>query len=166
MKLGRALRHLLAECFALRRAFPPGTLSAIERAIAASESRHRGELRFAVEAGLPWLALARGGTARERAAELFARLRVWDTEENSGVLVYLLLGDRAVEILADRGIHARVGEGPWRDICERMRAAFALGEFERGALAGIEAIGELLARHFPPGRENPDELPDRPVVVR
>ena len=118
-----------------------------------------------VEGGLPVLALFSGRTARERAIEVFSRLRIWDTEDNAGVLVYLLLADRRVEIVADRGIHARVGTAAWDAICGEMQTAFAAGRFEAGAILGIEAISDLLAAHFPPGEENPNELPDAPVVI-
>src|SRR5690606_30956763 len=102
--------------------------------------------------------------ARDRAHEIFARLRVWNTEHNTGVLVYLLLADHAIEIVADRGVAAHVAEAEWLPICERLRERFRRGEYEQGAIAGVEAVGELLARHFPAdGRDNPAELPDRPV---
>ena len=161
----RWIRHLFLDDLAVRRAFPRTALAAIGSAIAAQEKRHRGELRFAVEGGLPVLPLLSGRTARERAIEAFSRLRIWDTRDNAGVLVYLLLADRRVEIVADRGIHSRVGTAAWDAICGEMQSAFAAGRFEAGALLGIEAISDLLAAHFPPGDENPNELPDTPVVL-
>lgn len=161
----RWIRHLWLDDIAVRRDFPRAVLSAIERAIATQERRHRGELRFVVEGGLPLAPLLSGRTARERAIDVFSRLRVWDTEDNAGVLIYLLLADRRVEIVADRGIHARVGSAAWDAICGEMQSAFAAGRFEAGATLGIEAISDLLAAHFPPGDENPNELPDTPVVL-
>ncbi|MBS0335941.1 MAG: TPM domain-containing protein [Proteobacteria bacterium] len=161
----RWIRHLLLDDIAVRRDFPRPVLGAIERAIATQEKRHRGELRFVVEGGLPLGPLLAGRTARERALDVFSRLRIWDTEDNAGVLVYLLLADRRVEIVADRGIHARVGTAAWDAICGEMQAAFAGGRFEAGAILGIEAISDLLAGHFPPGDDNPNELPDTPVVL-
>jgi uncharacterized membrane protein len=161
----RWIRHLFLDDFAVRRAFPRSTLDGIERAIATHEKRHRGELRFVVEGGLPVVPLLSGRAARERAIEVFSRLRIWDTEDNAGVLVYLLLADRRVEIVADRGINARVGAAAWDAICGEMQSAFAAGRFEAGAILGIEAISDLLAAHFPPGEENPNELPDTPVVL-
>jgi uncharacterized membrane protein len=147
------------------RAFPRAALKRIEDAIGRSEAAHRGELRVAIEAGLDLMPLLRGTTPRQRAHEAFSRLRVWDTEENSGVLIYLQLADRDIEIVCDRGINAKVGPGQWDAICRRMEEAFRARRFEQGVLEGIEEITQLLAKHFPPRRDNPDELPDRPVVL-
>ena len=161
----RLLRHLAGEDRAARRAFPEPVLERITAAIAAQEQRHSGELRFVVEGGLPPLRVLKGQTARERAAELFAQLRVWDTEHNSGVLIYLLMSDRSVEILADRGVSAKVGAGQWQAICRGMEQRFARGEYEQGAVEGLQAVSDLLAMHFPADAGNPNELPDRPVVM-
>ena len=163
MATGRFLRHLVSDYWSVRYAFPPRAMKAIEDAIAAQERRHDGELRFAVESALPFFDLVRGVSARDRAIELFSRLRIWDTEQNAGVLVYLLLADKRVEIVADRGIHARVGETAWEAICGAMQREFAAGRFEPGVITGVQAISDLLATHFPPRAENPDELPNRPV---
>lgn len=162
----RWLRHLFLDDIAVRRAFPRAALNAIGRAVGAQEKRHRGELRVVIEGGLPLMTLAAGRTARERALEHFARLRVWDTEDNAGVLIYLLLADRRVEIVADRGIHARVGDTAWETICGAMQQEFAAGRFEAGTLSGLAAVSDLLAQHFParPGG-NPNELPDAPLLV-
>lgn len=162
----RWIRHLFLDHFSLARAFPRTTLAAIERAVAGQEKRHRGELRVVVEGGLPLQSLIAGRSSHERALELFTRLRVWDTEDNAGVLIYLLLADRRVEIVADRGIHARVGDTAWETICGAMQREFAAGRFEAGMLSGLAAVSDLLAQHFPsrPG-ENPNELPDAPAVV-
>jgi uncharacterized membrane protein len=166
VNLGRILRHLFCDFWSVRRAFPPDVMAAIEREIGAQERRHDGELRFAVEASLPLNDLVAGVTGRERAVELFGRLRVWDTERNTGVLIYLLLADRDVEIVADRGIHRAVGEAGWAAICREMEQAFGRGEFQAGVIGGVRAISDLLAAHCPPRPENPDELSDRPVIVR
>ena len=166
MGLGRVLRHLCYyDYWTVRGAFPSDAMAAIERTIGEQERRHDGELRFAVEASLPLADLVSGVTARDRAIELFGRLRVWDTEQNTGVLVYLLLADKRVEIVADRGIHRKVGETAWEAICGNMQREFAAGRFEAGALTGLEAVSDLRATHFPPRDENPDELPNRPVIV-
>ncbi len=161
----RWIKHLFLDDFAVQRAFPRSALKAIESAIARQEQRHRGELRFVVEGGLPLMPFLARRTAHERAIDLFSQLRIWDTEDNAGALIYLLLADRRVEIVADRGIHARVGAAAWDAICREMQSAFAAGRFEAGAILGVEAISDLIATHFPPGGENPNELPDTPVVL-
>ena len=162
----RWLRHLFLDQIALMRAFPLTTLAALERAVAEQEKRHRGELRVVIEGGLPLPALMAGRTARERALENFGRLRIWDTDDNAGVLIYLLLCDRRVEIVADRGIHARVGATAWETICGAMQREFAAGRFEPGMIAGLGSVSDLLQQHFPakPGHD-PNELPDAPEVV-
>ena len=162
----RWFKHVFMFPWAWRRAFPQVTLDAIETAIRASEATHGGEIRFVIENNLPGTLVWRGMSGRERAIEMFANLRVWDTEHNSGVLVYLLLADRDIEILADRGIAARVDASAWEAVAQTMESAFRRGEFERGALAGIQQISALLAAHFPPAGPNPDELANRPVIVR
>ncbi|MHB0925824.1 MAG: TPM domain-containing protein [Gallionellaceae bacterium] len=165
MSFGRIMRHLSSGRAAVRRAFPPRALDAVERAIRETETRHDGQIRFAIEAALDLSPLLAGQAARERAIEVFSELRVWDTEHNNGVLIYLLLADRDVEIVADRGIHARLGAETWEAICREMEAAFRNGQFEAGVLAGIHAVGEHLARHFPARGDKSNEMPDRPVVL-
>ena len=162
----RWIHHLFLDHFTLKRAFPQATLDAIGRGVAEQEKRHRGELRVAIEGGLPLQALLAGRSARERAIEQFTRLRVWDTDDNAGVLVYLLLADRRVEIVADRGIHARVGDTAWETICGAMQQEFAAGSFKAGMLTGLASISDLLAQHFPASEGgNPNELPDAPVTI-
>ena len=166
LRIKRWLKHMFMPSWAWRRAFPQATLDAIEAAIRASESTHGGEIRFAIENSLPGALVWRGMRGRERAIEMFSNLRVWDAEHNSGVLIYLLLADHDIEIVADRGIAARVDPAAWEAVAQTMEAAFRQGEFERGALAGIEQVGALLAAHFPPSGHNPDELANRPVILR
>ncbi len=165
MQIKRLLRHLMTPDWMARRAFPPDVLISIERAIAESERGHEGELRFAVEAGLPMAALLRDESARARAIEAFSALHVWDTAHDSGVLIYVQLVDRKMEIVADRGINARVGQEQWDAICRKMELAFRAGDFAAGALAAIAEINTLLCRHFPASGVNPNELPDRPVIL-
>ena len=165
MSGARTLRHLLRPAWTVQRAFPPRSLEAIRRAITQSEATHQGEIRFAVEHALDLRGLLRNVSARERAIEVFSNLRVWDTARNNGVLIYLLLADRDVEIVADRGIHAPVGTEGWEAICRRMEAAFGAGRFEAGVVDGIHAVAEHLRRHFPAGGGDENELPDRPVLV-
>ncbi len=161
----RWLKHMFMPPWAWRRAFPQATLDAIEAAIGASETAHGGEVRFAIENSLPGILAWRGMSGRERAIEMFSNLRVWDTEHNSGVLIYLLLADHDIEIVADRGIAAQVAPAAWEAVAQTMEAAFRQGEFERGALEGIQQISVLLAAHFPPSGHNPDELANRPVIL-
>lgn len=165
MSLIRWMKHLCGGDWLMWRQFPKRVQATIERAVAEQEARHNGELRFVLEGGLPPGSLLRGQRSRARAVDLFGTLRVWDTEHNSGVLIYVLLADRAVEILADRGIQARVGNAAWERICDEMRQRFAAGEFEAGAVQGVRAISDILAAHFPPAGVNPNELPDKPVVL-
>lgn len=165
MTVQRIVKHLMTGHLAVKAAFPSRSLHAIEQAIRATEARHAGQIRFAVEASLDLAALRRNKTANERAIEMFAHLRVWDTEHNNGVLIYLLLADRDVEIVADRGIHARVGPATWETICRDMEAAFRQGRFEAGVINGIHAVGDHLQRHFPGKSGSLNELPDQPVVL-
>jgi uncharacterized membrane protein len=159
----RFLRHLLTPHWLALRAFPSRALREIETAIKASERLHDGELRFAVEASLPFSFLNRN--TRKRAEALFAQLGVWNTEHNSGVLIYVQLVDRRIEVVADRGISAKVEQSEWNAICRQMEQAFKRGQYAEGALQAVEAITRLLARHFPPRGRNPNELPDKPVVL-
>ena len=162
----RLFRHLCADRATVRRTFPKASLQRIETLIAAGECEHRGQLRFAVEAALPLGRLLQGARPRERALEVFASLRIWDTAENCGVLVYLLLADRDVEIVADRGIHAQVGTAAWEAICQTMEKAFRAGRFGEGVEAGLAEINALLIRHYPrEGRPAGNELSDRPVLL-
>ena len=166
MNFTRMLRHLFTGRLMVRRVFPLSSLVAIEQAIKQSEVNHEGEVRFAVEAALNILPLFRDQSARDRAVEVFSQLRVWDTEHNNGVLIYLLLADRDVEIIADRGISNKVGNEEWERICREMETAFRQGNFESGVISGISAVGCHLQKHFlveGEGREN--ELPDTPVIL-
>ena len=165
MSLLRLLRHLISPHWRVRRAFPPSVLTRIGQAIARSEARHGGQIRFAVEHALDTASLLRGVSARERALDVFSALRVWDTEHNSGVLIYLLLAERDVVIVADRGVHGRVGAHGWEAICREMESAFRQGNFEQGVLSGIERVSNLLESHYPSNRRGPNELPDTPVVL-
>ncbi len=164
MNIRRVIRNLFMPPWRVRLVFPARTLRAIEAAIREAEAAHAGEIRFAVESGLPLFPLLRGQPARERALEVFSQLRVWDTQMNNGVLIYLLLADRDVEIVADRGAHARVGTEGWEKICREMEALFHQGKFEEGILHGVRAVSAHLARHYPPQKKDSNELDDRPVV--
>src|SRR5436309_6264913 len=149
MNIRRIGRHLLEYRWRAQRIFPPKVLAAIEQAIKAGEATHSGQVRFVVEGALDGAPLFRDQPARERALDIFSQLRIWDTAHNNGVLIYLLLADRQVEILADRGIDAKVDAAEWRRICARMEAEFRKEKFEAGVLEGIAAVSGHVAKHFP-----------------
>src|SRR5262249_2186030 len=144
---------------------PPAELARVENAIAQGEQRHAGQVCFAIEAALPLARVWHGVRPRERALEVFGSLRVWDTEGNDGVLVDVLLADHDVEIVADRGIHARVGDDGWRSIVRAMEAKFRAGRYAEGAEEGIRAVSDLLAQHSPRTGGERNELSDKPVVL-
>ncbi|MEP6633832.1 MAG: TPM domain-containing protein [Luteimonas sp.] len=166
MSASRLLGHAFAA--SAHRTFPEDALQRITTAVAAGELRHRGEICFAVESALPLSHVLRGLTARERALEVFAQLRVWNTHANNGVLVYLLLADHRIEIVADRGLDAHVSAEQWRGVCMLMEERLAAGEPEAAAIEGIGAVSDLLAEHFPraPGDIDDNELPDPPRILR
>ena len=165
MDIGRILKHLILPPWTVRRAFAASGMAAIEAAIRETEKSHLGEIRFAVESVLDFGSLLRGQLARQRAIEVFSHLKLWDTEQNSGVLIYLLLADRDVEIVADRGICRRVAREEWEAVCREMETAFRGGRFEEGVIGGVRRVGAILAKHFPAAGPNPDELPDQPAVL-
>ena len=165
MDIGRILKHLCTTGLHLRSRFPRETLETIEQEIEKSEALHSGELRFAVETALDLPPLLQGLHSRQRALDVFSLLRVWDTETNSGVLIYLLLADHKVEIVADRGIAAKVEQSEWGTICREMEQAFRSGDFKAGSMLGVQRISTLLAQHFPAGSRNPNELPNKPFIL-
>ena len=149
--------------------FPGKTLDAIEQAIARAELTHAGEIRFAIETALAPLHILNGVTPRARALDVFAHLRVWDTEHNNGVLIYVQVADRDVEIVADRGFEGRVSPAEWEAVCRLMEEHYRAGRFQAGSVAGVDAIANLLARHFPQGQGRSagsrNQLPDRPTLL-
>ncbi len=161
----RALRHLFASRLATRRRFSREVTAAIEAAIATAELRTSGEIRFAVETGLEWWELRAGKLPRERALDVFGELRVWDSELANGVLIYVLMADRDVEIVADRGAAARISPEEWEGACSAMEKHFRAGHFQQGSLAGIAAVGALLERHFPARAVERDEQPNQPALL-
>lgn len=167
MDLRRWFRHVLASRRYHARFFPAATLDAIQAAIAASEKLHGAEIRFAIEGSLEPGEIRHGKTPRSRALEVFATLGVWDTAANNGVLIYVLLADKDVEIVADRGYNLRVTTDEWADICHAMERLFQAGDYKAGALEGVRRVGDILATHFPPvpGGRDEDELPNRPAVL-
>ena len=165
MSLSRAFRHLLATRWATRRHFTDATLAAIETAVHEVESRHAGEIRFAVETSLDLPELWSGLGARQRALQVFSQLGVWDTAANNGVLIYVLMADRDVEIVADRAIAARVGAAEWDGVCREIEDHYRAGRYAEGSVAAVTAIGRLLARHFPAQGGERNELPNQPVLL-
>jgi uncharacterized membrane protein len=149
----------------VRKIFKPSQLDHIASAIKTSETRHSGEIRVAIESSLELQQLLAQQTPRQRAIEVFSELRVWDTEQNNGVLIYVLLADHAIEIVADRGIHAKVDNTYWEALCHQIEMAFAQGQFEAGVMNCIEAVSSKLIEYFPHRREDENELPDAPVVI-
>jgi uncharacterized membrane protein len=162
----RLLRHLWSEPSHLPRQLGVGTTQRVQLAVQASELRHSGEIRVCIEAGLPMSYAWRDASPRERAVALFGKLRVWDTEANNGVLIYLLMADRAIEIVADRGLHKQVSDEQWQAIVAHMHDDFQAERFEAGLLAAVTAVDELLVRYFPRLADAHDvnELPDDPVL--
>lgn len=166
-KISRWLRHSIKTPQSVDRAFPPAVLQRIQQAIAEGEQTHSGEIRFAIEPALPWSYLRRDAPARERAEMVFAKLRVWDTEDNNGVLIYVELADHRIEIVADRGIARHVPNARWDEVSNMMRERFRAGEFEVGSIAAVSAVSAILAERFrlPDGASNPNQLPDAPAVL-
>jgi uncharacterized membrane protein len=165
MSLGRALRHLFASRWRTRQRFSDAVDAAIEQAIRAAEARTSGEIRFVIETGLDPAAALRGFPPRERALEVFAQFRVWDTELRNGVLIYVLVADRDVEIIADRGAAAAIPAAGWETAAKLMEEQFRAGRFREGAIAGVEAVAMLLEKHFPARAVNRDELPNQPSLL-
>ena len=165
-RLQRIWRHRWTDESDLRRALPADLLERLRQRVADGEQRHEGQVRIHAEAGLPWSYLWRDATPRERAVTLFGKLRVWDTERNNGVLVYLLLAEHAIEIVADRGLARRIDEAHWRELVQRMGQAFREGRFEDGLALAVDDVSALLAQHFPRADQRPlaNELPDTPTL--
>ncbi|MGH8197043.1 MAG: TPM domain-containing protein [Steroidobacteraceae bacterium] len=165
MQLARVLRHLLATRWGTRRRFTPETLARIEAALERIEAQHAGELRFAIETAFDLPELWYEVTPRQRALQVFGHLGVWDTAGNNGVLIYVLMADHDVEIVADRAIAARVPQPEWDVVCREMEAHFRAGRFAEGSESGIAGIGKLLGQHFPGQGADRDEQPNRPVLL-
>jgi len=166
-RLRRMLRHAWLDETDTRRAVPEDMLQRLMARVAASERRHNGEVRICVEASLPRSYLWRDATARQRAVAMFGKLRVWDTEHNNGVLIYLMLAEHAIEIVADRGLSRQVPQDEWHALVQRMSSAFRDGRFEDGLTQALEEVSALLVTHFPlaEGAVRPNELPDEPYVA-
>ena len=166
-RLLRILKHRWLDETDAKRALGDAALGRLTSRVLASEHRHSGEIRLCIEAGLPLSYLWRNATPRERALAMFGKLRVWDTEHNNGVLIYLLLAEHAIEIVADRGLDRHVPPQRWQHLTQGMSAAFKAGQFEQGLGEAVDAVHGLLLQHFAlaEGEANPNELPDRPFVA-
>lgn len=165
MKLNRFLKHFWMGSSAVKRYLPSSALDDIEQAIKQGEQHHSGQVCFAVEASLDWHDLWVNKTARQRGIELFSQLRIWDTEQNNGVLIYLLLADHDVEMIVDRGVNSKLDQQLWEDVCHKMENDFRHGLFAEGVLEGIRRVSQHLAEHYPSAGEKLNELPNRPVLL-
>jgi TPM domain len=161
----RLVRHLLMTQGQLKRCFKSSVIEAIDEEIRISERSHSGEICFVVEAALDCYSIVKNKSPTARAMELFSRMHLWDTENNSGLLIYVLLADRTVVILADRGIHAKVGDEPWQKICLTMENHFKKGDYEYGAIAGIRAVTEQVEKYFSTAYADRNEISNRPVLI-
>ena len=161
----RFFKHLFSHPWQVKSRFSVDALRNIEKAISASEKTHAGEIRLVVEAGLHPIEIWCKKTPKKRAIELFGRLNIWDTEHNNGVLIYLLLADRDVEIVADRGIDKQVSHDGWETICREMETLFKAAEFEAGVLLGIEKIGAHLQQHFAQTGAAKNEVSNKPHLM-
>jgi uncharacterized membrane protein len=164
-RISRAIKHGCTSSAAGRRAFPEATLKAIQAAIAEGETRHRAEVRMIVEPALGVQAVLQGVSARERARELFSDYRIWDTEENCGVLVYVNLADHQVEIVADRGVGRVIAAKDWQAVCRTMTQGFAHGDFHDSVIAALNQLNALLQEHYPDDGSRRNQLSDRPLVL-
>jgi uncharacterized membrane protein len=161
----RFLRHIFFTRWTTRRHFSPRVLAQIEAAIREVEAGHAGEIRFVIETALDLADLVQDLSSRRRAMQVFGHLGVWDTAQNNGVLIYLLLADHVVEIVADRGIAPCVPQSEWDEVCREMERHFRDKRFAEGSVAGVRAVGGLLSRHFPGRGPDADELPNQPVLL-
>ncbi len=165
MNVKRILKHLFYPPWLVKRYFPPATLNKIEAAIAESELTHCAEIRFAVESALELSDLLADKSSFERGVDVFSQLRVWDTEQNNGVLIYLLLADRKIEIIADRGVYKNTRPEQWQQISQIMEKEFRNHRYEQGILTGIQSISRILAKLYPYQQTDTNELSNKPVIL-
>lgn len=161
----RLLKHLLITKASGRRAFGGDTLKAIQAAIARGEALHRAQVRLIIEPSLPLFDVLQGLSSRQRARELFARYRIWDTEDNCGVLVYVNLADRKVEIISDRAVGRVLKAADWQAVCKTMTQGFAHGRYHDSTLAALQQLNDLLQQHFPSRGDNNNELSNKPLII-
>lgn len=161
----RFFKHLFTTKGSARRLFPKEDLDQITQAIEDSEKQHRAEVVFVIEASLDPIEVIQGKTGKHRCIEVFSDHRVWDTEENNGVLIYLLLADHDIEIVADRGVYRVAGESYWTELCGQIETSFRNGKFTEGVIEGIRTLTKLLVEHYPKDGIDPDELKNRPSII-
>jgi uncharacterized membrane protein len=164
-RLSRAVRHWKSSAADARRAFPPESLAAIGGAITEGERTHRGELRLVVEASMPFDAIWADMSSRQRALAMFAEHGVWDTEDNCGVLIYVNLAERKVEIVGDRNVNRKIDAATWQAVCRTMTEGFKRGQFHDSTLTAVAQVNELLRQHFPADGARANELPDAPILM-
>jgi uncharacterized membrane protein YgcG len=164
-KFSRALRHLCTTRYSGKKAFPCATLTAIQQAIADGESLHRAEIRLIVEPSLELSEIFAGVSSRQRAHELFSQYRIWDTEENAGILIYIELADHQVEIVADRGIASLIPNHYWHAICKTMTEGFAQGKYHDSVLQGLQQLNAVLQEHFPEQDRQANQLSNKPILL-
>jgi len=164
-KFPRILRHLTRTRFSGRKGFPCDALRAIQQTIEFGEAEHRAEMRLIVEAALPFSDTLSGMSARDRAHELFSQYRIWDTEENSGILIYINLADHQVEIIADRGVARLISREQWQTVCAMMTAGFGEGTYQHGVINGLQYLNDLLQKYLPENQPQPDQLPNQPLIL-
>ncbi|MBN8550171.1 MAG: TPM domain-containing protein [Deltaproteobacteria bacterium] len=163
--LPRFIRHAFCGPWTVRRHFSQSDLDAIEAHIKATEATHGGEIRVCIEADLDVSELVAGLSPAERSRNVFSHLRVWDTAQNNGVLLYVLLADRAFEIVADRAISQHISAPEWAEVSREIEAEFKAGRFLSGVKRGIDLIAHRISRHFPSGQRHSAELSDKPVIL-
>ncbi len=165
MQIARLLKHLSMPRWRASHFFSKSIVQKISEAVATGESHHSGEIRFAVEASLSLEHLRLGQSVRQRAIEVFGELSVWDTEGNCGILIYVLLAEHAVEIVADRGINKKVPQTVWDELCKKMEKQFAAGNYQAGACEAVASMSALLASHFPYQIDDKNELSDQALLL-
>ena len=165
MRAQRLIQHWLASLRPARKLIPPSALAQIEHEIELAERSHAGEIRVAVETALSLRQIWHKLSARQRALQVFASLGVWDTKHNNGVLIYVLLGDRAVEIIADRGIAEHIPAAEWQALCDEVGERFRQGDATAGCCVAVQSVGRRLARFFPASEGEGNELPNQPVLL-
>lgn len=165
MSVPRFIKHFFTTSGLVNKYFPEESMRRITEAISESEKQHDAELVFAIESSISPISALRGYTARERAIDVFSELRIWDTEWNNGVMIYLLLADHDIEIVADRGVNRLAGSEYWEDVCHGIEKNFKEGRFEEGVIFGIRKISELLIQNYPKTENNPNELPNEPYII-